>query len=89
MGLERTKGMIAPGFDADIVIWNSKKEFQVMPELLCHRHKLTPYLGQTLQGVIEKTFLRGKKIYDEGQQVMERAGVLLKVKNQEGANGRS
>ncbi|HZE72153.1 MAG TPA: allantoinase AllB [Pyrinomonadaceae bacterium] len=78
-GLERTKGRIAEGCDADIVIWNARKEFRVTPELLQHRHKLTPYAGQNLKGVIEKTFLRGKKIYDEGQDT-ERAGVLLKVK---------
>jgi len=67
VGLNTRKGAIAPGCDADIVIWNPKEEFKVEPDMLRHRHKLTPYQGETLRGVVQKTFLRGEKIYDEGK----------------------
>ncbi len=80
VGLERIKGTIAPGYDADIVIWNPESEFRVEPEVIYHRHKLTPYAGHVLQGVTEKTFLRGKNIYDEGQLSTERTGRLLNSK---------
>ena len=77
VGLEQTKGQIALGCDADVIIWNAEKQFRVTPELLRHRHKLTPYNGQILTGVVEKTYLRGQEIYDRGKHLVEGAGVLL------------
>ncbi len=35
------------------------EEFLVRSELLLHRHRLTPYAGQTLPGVVRRTWLRG------------------------------
>jgi allantoinase len=77
VGLEGRKGLIANGYDADIVIWNSAQQFRVVGESLHHRHKLTPYQGRVLDGVVEKTFLRGRKIYDSGEFIGEPSGVLL------------
>src|SRR6266404_444195 len=45
------KGTIEVGRDADIVIWNPEREFNVAPSMLHHRHKLTPYAGETLRGI--------------------------------------
>ena len=61
--LER-KGLIAPGLDADLVIWNPEQTFDVEASVLLHRHKISPYIGETLSGVVQKTFLHGRKIYD-------------------------
>jgi allantoinase len=77
VGLENRKGHIAPGYDADLVIWNPAQTFKVTGEALHHRHKLTPYEGRVLNGVVEKTFLRGRKIYDNGGFIAEPQGVLL------------
>ena len=30
-----------------------------------HRHKLTPYIGRTLHGVVRKTWLRGRPVFSE------------------------
>jgi len=77
VGLQNRKGKIAAGFDADLVIWDPKKQFEVTGRRLHHRHKLTPYEGKTLAGVVEKTFLRGRKIYDNGKFFGEPHGLLL------------
>ena len=77
VGLEQQKGALEVGSDADIVIWNPDKQFQVEGAALHHRHKLTPYEGRRLEGVVEKTFLRGRKIYDDGKFIGEPGGVLL------------
>lgn len=66
-GLEKRKGTIAVGFDADLVIWNPDAKFTVEPAQLHHRHKITPYAGRQLAGVVETTILRGRKIYDRGE----------------------
>jgi allantoinase len=60
------KGVIAVGRDADLVIWDPAAEFQVVPDILEHRHKLTPYNGRLLRGRVLTTFLRGRRIYDHG-----------------------
>ncbi|HEX8844369.1 MAG TPA: allantoinase AllB [Pyrinomonadaceae bacterium] len=77
VGLERRKGAIAAGYDADLVIWNPDASFRVEPAMIHHRHKLTPYAGQTLSGVVEKSFLRGRKIYDDGWFAEKPAGHFL------------
>lgn len=80
VSLQRQKGSLAAGSDADIVIWDPDQEFEVEATALRHRHKLTPYNGETLRGVVQKTFLRGKKIYDEGH-INESARGHLLLKN--------
>jgi allantoinase len=77
-GLERHKGRIAVGYDADIVVWNPEKGFVVTPKMLHHRHKLTPYLDEYLRGVVEATFLRGEMIYDRGRFLGTPRGALLR-----------
>jgi len=83
--LEGRKGSIAVGCDADIVFWNPDEQFRVEPESLHHRNKLTPYRGEVLQGVVKKTFLRGRTIYDGGEFVGEARGVILRRKANEQA----
>jgi allantoinase len=66
-GIEKRKGVIAVGCDADLVIWNPESMFTVDPAQLHHRHKITPYAGRELAGVVETTYLRGRKIYEHGE----------------------
>jgi allantoinase len=77
VGLDKRKGAIKAGCDADIVILNPDATFRVEPSVIEHRHKLTPYIGQTLSGVVETTYLRGEKVYDRGQFASEPRGALL------------
>src|SRR6185295_16135177 len=77
VGLDHRKGRLAVGCDGDVVIWSPEKEFRVAGEALQHRHKLTPYEGRVLSGVVEKTFLRGRLIYDRGEIAEEARGRFL------------
>ena len=77
VGLSPRKGLITIGGDADLVIWNPERQFTVDGQSLHHRHKLAPYQGVMLTGQVEKTFLRGRKIYDNGEFADEPHGLLL------------
>ena len=65
-GLGSRKGAIAPGYDADCVVWDPEARFTVDASTLAHRHKITPYDGRTLSGVVRATYLRGSLIFDNG-----------------------
>ena len=76
-GLDKRKGRLAVGYDADVVIWNPEAEFKVVPENIHFRHKLTPYAGMDLRGVVEATYVRGTKVYEQGQFAAKATGKLL------------
>lgn len=65
-GLSKRKGALAPGMDADIVVFDPEATFTVSAESVLHRHSLTPYLGMDLLGVVRETYVRGHKVYDSG-----------------------
>ena len=73
-GLSKRKGSIAPGCDADILIVDPDEEFTVTPGAIHHRHKLTPYLGRKMRGMVKKTYLRGRPVQLDGEPL----GVVLR-----------
>ncbi len=66
IGKGQRKGQISPGCDADLVCWDPDARFVVEQTAIHHKHKLTPYEGENLFGIVKKTFLRGKKVFDGG-----------------------
>jgi len=60
------KGAIAPGAAADLTAFAPDETFTVDPLRLQHRHKVTPYAGQRLHGVVRRTWLGGTPV-DTGQ----------------------
>lgn len=65
-GCQSRKGRIAAGYDADLVVFDQDTIFQVTPERLHYRYPLSPYLGETLRGVVKATYLRGRPVFAEG-----------------------
>lgn len=78
VGLDGRKGSLAPGRDADFVVWDPEGERVVDAETLNQRHKITPYARRTLSGVVQATYLRGKKVYAAGAHVGSPSGRLLR-----------
>jgi allantoinase len=80
-GIEKRKGSIATGCDADLVVWNPDEKFKVDAARLHHRYKVTPYAGRELRGAVEATFLRGRKIFEHGEfHSLPHGQVLLRGK---------
>lgn len=59
-GLEARKGVLAPGFDADVVLWDEQATFEVKAQELRHRHPITPYAGRSYRGVVDQTWVGGR-----------------------------
>ena len=68
-GLDKRKGKLAAGYDADIVAFDPEGHFVVRTELVQHRHKVTPYAGETLTGIVKATFVRGHKVWEDGRHL--------------------
>ncbi|MBT3517887.1 MAG: allantoinase AllB [Candidatus Marinimicrobia bacterium] len=77
IGKDQQKGQISPGFDADLVCWNPDKKYIIKKEAIHHKNKLTPYEGESLYGVVNATFLRGQKVYENGQFLGKSKGKII------------
>jgi len=42
-----------------------------------HRHKVTPYAGETLRGAVHATYLRGELVAERGRALASDRGALL------------
>jgi allantoinase len=76
-GLEHSKGSIAPGRDADLVVWDPEADDVVDPSALLHRHPVTPYAGMRLRGRVRTTILRGRVVFGEGAVADRPSGKML------------
>lgn len=65
-GLRKRVGAIEAGRDANFVRFDAEASFTVSEEKLHYRHKVSPYMGETLRGVVKETVLRGASIYCNG-----------------------
>jgi len=64
-----SKGDIAPGFDADIVLFDPDVTFTVRAAESESTQGYTPFEGQELNGKVMSTYLRGQLVYDDGKVV--------------------
>jgi allantoinase len=75
------KGRIAKGCDADFVIFEPEREFVVTKDRLHYRHPMSPYMGETLLGVVKATYLRGQLVFSGGQFCGEATGREVRCSN--------
>ncbi len=65
-GMNDRAGMLVPGRDANFVVFSSEAEFTVEEAGLHFRHKISPYLGERLKGVVQATYIRGEAVFEKG-----------------------
>lgn len=70
-GLYGQKGAIRPGFDADLVILDPDREWEVTPESLCYVQKISAFVGTKGKGLPVLTMLRGRVIAKDYQACCE------------------
>jgi len=67
VGLSHCKSQIAPGFDADLLIFDPERKFVVQNHETFFKNKLTAYHGNELQGKVMETIVRGNSVYAFGR----------------------
>ncbi len=68
-GLLPRKGVISPGADADLVVWDPRPEWTVTRSRLHDGTGDSPYMGMKVRGAIRFVFLRGRLIVANGKLV--------------------
>ncbi|MFW6115921.1 MAG: dihydropyrimidinase [Chloroflexota bacterium] len=66
-GLWPRKGVLQPGSDADIVVYDPAPEGEIRAEGLHYAAGYSPYEGMTVQGEVRATICRGEVVYRGGR----------------------
>ncbi len=72
-----SKGDIAVGYDADVVLLNPNESFVVRAEESESQQGYTPFEGMELKGKVKSTFLRGNLIYHNDKVIGASNGQYL------------
>jgi allantoinase len=80
-GLGHRKGKIACGYDADLVVFDANENYYIDPEIIKYRHKITPYEGREVCGVIKRTYVRGQLVYKDNQLLGSPIGMPILANN--------
>jgi allantoinase len=71
------KGRIEAGCDADLTVWDPHAEHTVTSTRLQQRHKMTPYAGRCLRGVVDTTIVGGTTVWHGGTLTGARKGSMV------------
>ena len=78
-GLDAQAGALEAGREANFVAFDPEAEFAVTSDKLHFRHRISPYVGEGLRGVVQATYLRGEPVYRAGDFVSRARGRELKL----------
>jgi len=63
----RSKGRLASGLDADLVLLDAEREWTLDRAALQTRSGQSPYVGRTFRGLVRVTLVRGRIVYRDGE----------------------
>ncbi len=63
------KGRVEVGADADVVVVDLARDFEISDEIVLSKIGWTPYAGRRVRGVIDTTIVRGRVVYEHGDVV--------------------
>ena len=66
-GIHPKKGTISIGADADLVIWDDKREVKITNDMLHHNVDYTPYEGMEIKGWPDTVLSRGEIVFTDGK----------------------
>lgn len=72
------KGAIEVGNDADFAMVDLDSNYQLRREDLQDRHKLSPYVGRKFRGVVRRTIVRGRTVFQYPNVVASAGGRLVR-----------
>ena len=72
-----SKGQLAPGFDGDVVLFDTAQTFTVRSDDSESTQGYSVFEGHTFTGKVTATFLRGQLIFENGTVMGEPAGQFL------------
>jgi dihydroorotase len=68
----QNKGEIRPGCDADLVMADLDKQFEITDSDVLSLIGWTPYAGRKVQGKVDRTIVRGRTVFVDGKVTGER-----------------
>jgi allantoinase len=72
------KGLLAPGYDADVTLVDLKGSHTLRDRHLHQRHALSPYVGSSFRGQVRRTLRRGETIFMDGAITAQTRGALVR-----------
>ena len=77
-GLQESKGTVAPGFDADLVIVDPNRKTVVRPELMRSRQRHGALDGQEFDFAVRDVYLRGDAVVRDGKKLGRASGRMVR-----------
>jgi allantoinase len=78
-GLDAQAGSLEAGREANFAVFDPEAEFVVTSDKLHFRHRISPYVGEVMRGVVQATYLRGEPVFRAGDFVSRARGRELKL----------
>ncbi|NYF79415.1 allantoinase AllB [Granulicella arctica] len=73
-GIDDQAGSLISGREANFIVFDTEAEFVITKDRLHYRHPVSPYLGETVRGVVHATYLRGEPVFRDGDIMPEVRG---------------